>query len=49
MAYFVSHLYFLYKFVKLTNMPIELNAKIREIFGKKVKTLRKKGILPAVL
>jgi len=28
---------------------MELNAKIREIFGKKTKTLRKKGILPAVL
>jgi len=30
-------------------MTIELNAKIREISGKKVKSLREKGILPAVL
>ncbi len=28
---------------------LELNAKIRETLGKKVKTLRKKGIIPAVL
>ena len=28
---------------------LELNAKIREISGKKVKTLRKQGIIPAVL
>ena len=28
---------------------IELNAKIRETLGKKVKTLRKEGIIPAVL
>ena len=28
---------------------LELNAKIRETLGKKVKTLRKKGIIPAIL
>jgi len=28
---------------------LELNAKVREILGKKVKTLREKGIIPAVI
>ncbi len=30
-------------------MALELTAKIRKTLGKKVKSLRKKGILPAVL
>ena len=30
-------------------MTLELNAKIREVLGGKVKTLRKKGIIPAVV
>lgn len=30
-------------------MALELNAKVREVLGRKVKTLRKKGIIPAVI
>jgi len=30
-------------------MTLELNAKVREVLGKKVKSLRKKGIIPAVI